>query len=386
MRFTSLDVIVGVQSVVITSKPEHTKPQYITKMVVNVNNWHWTDKNCLPWAKEYFQKALTNLEVSDDRITFKITGLKDISGDCEVNQRKGKLMSLFDMQMVLDFEASIGSKENVYNGSISIPEIAFDSEIDSYKYDISILKESSTNDSYDLKKFFKDQAKEKISAVFFKFNDDLLAENAKDIQLDSEKVTSTYTLQNAKLTSNSNIKQTTPTTKSEPVVKTLESKNHNVSKKVHTQNTTSVNFETTFTANAENIFKAYLSIPMIEAWSRRSFQPLSINPTGADKVLGKGDTFNLFSGNIMCEIQEIEDSDEKKENYGVVMKWRLKDWVEGQWSRLGLKIMESKKFGETKMVVDWDGVPIGQEERVKQQFQEVYVRSVKIIFGFGIVL
>ena len=354
-------------------------------MVVNVNNWHWTDKNCLPWAKEYFQKALTNLEVSDDRITFKITGLKDISGDCEVNQRKGKLMSLFDMQMVLDFEASIGSKDNTYTGSISIPEIAFDSEIDSYRYDISILKESSTNDSYDLKKFFKEQAKEQISAVFFKFNDDLLAENAKDIQLDSEKVTSTYTLQNAKLTSNSASKQPSPVIKAEPV-KTLESKNHTISKTVHSQNTTSVNFETTFTAYAENIFKAYLSIPMIEAWSRRSFQPLAITPTGPDKVLSKGDTFNLFSGNIMCEVQEVEDGDEKKENYAVVMKWRLRDWVEGQWSSLKLKIMESKKFGETKMVVDWDGVPIGQEDRVKQQFQEVYVRSVKIIFGFGIVL
>lgn len=361
-------------------------------MVVNVNNWHWTDKNCLPWAKEYFQKALTGLKVSDDRITFEITGLKDISGDCEVNQRKGKLMSLFDMQMVLEFEALIGSESNAYNGSISIPEIAFDSEIDSYKYDISILKESSTNDSFDLKKFFKEQVKEKISSVFFKFNEDLLAENAKDIQLESDKVTSTYTLQNAKLTSSSNISNEAGiSVKEEKSVKpeslkSVDKSKNTVSSKVHNQNTTSVSFETIFTAHAENIYKAYLSIPMIDAWSRRSFQPISVNPQGSDKILSKGDKFSLFSNNILCEIKKLNDTDPQKENYSIAMDWRLKDWVEGQNSQLELEIMESKKFGETKMVVNWKGVPIGQEERVKQQFEEVYVRSVKIIFGFGIVL
>lgn len=358
-------------------------------MVVNVNNWHWTDKNCLPWAKEYFSKALTGLEVSNDRMKFKITGLKDISGDCEVNQRKGKLMSLFDMQMIINFEAFIESKDNLYTGSISIPEIAFDSEIDDYRYDISILKENSTNDSFDLKKFFKEHVKEKISSVFFNFNDDLLAENAKDIQLESDKVTSTYTLQNSKLTSSSTnvneklkLQEAEPTNKMEPT-KTVSSK---TSTKIHTQNTSSVSIETTFTANAENIYKAYVSIPMIDAWSRRSFQPISVDPQGSDKILSKGDKFSLFSNNILCEIKDVKNTDPQKEHYTIVMDWRLQDWVEGQHSQLELDIVESKKFGETKMTVNWKGVPIGQEERVKQQFQEIYIRSVKIIFGFGIVL
>lgn len=76
---------------------------------------HWLS---IPFTKYIYRPGL---KVSDDRITFEITGLKDISGDCEVNQRKGKLMSLFDMQMVLEFEALIGSESNAYNGSISIP-------------------------------------------------------------------------------------------------------------------------------------------------------------------------------------------------------------------------------------------------------------------------
>ncbi|CAI8504292.1 unnamed protein product [Hanseniaspora opuntiae] len=357
-------------------------------MVVNVNNWHWTDKNCLPWAKEYFSKALTGLEVTSDRINFKVTGIKDISGDCEVNQRKGKLMSLFDMQMILNFEASVESKDNVYTGSISIPEIAFDSEIDDYRYDISILKENSTNDSFDIKKFFKEQVKEKISSVFFKFNDDLLAENAKDIQLESDKVTSTYTLQNSKLTSSSTKINETPKPKETEPTKVEPTKivGTKTSTKIHSQNTSSVSIEATFTANAENIYKTYLSIPMIDAWSRRSFQPIAVNPQGSDRILSKGDKFSLFSNNILCEIRDLKNTDPQKENYTIVMDWRLKDWVEGQYSKLELQIVESKKFGETKMTVNWKGVPIGQEERVKQQFQEVYIRSVKIIFGFGIVL
>ena len=40
----------------------------------------------------------------------------------------------------------------------------------------------------------------------------------------------------------------------------------------------------------------------------------------------------------------------------------------------------------TVMRVDWEGVPVGQEEVTKRNWNEYYVRSIKVTFGFGTVL
>ncbi|RKP20310.1 activator of Hsp90 ATPase [Rozella allomycis CSF55] len=70
----------------------------------NVNNWHWLEKNCFPWAKEYFQNAFqTKLDVNGTQVSL---SLKEVSGDVDVNQRKGKIITLYDLKFVLNCEIS----------------------------------------------------------------------------------------------------------------------------------------------------------------------------------------------------------------------------------------------------------------------------------------
>lgn len=346
-------------------------------MVINVNNWHWTDKNCLPWAKDYFQKVLTGKEFhsSSNDIQFTITSISQLEGDCEVNQRKGKLMSLFDMNMTLEFTTKC--KENSYNGTIKIPEIAFDSEAESYQYDISILKERS-DDSFLIRSFFKSDVKNQLSSIFYKFNDDLLAENAKDIQLDAEKVTSTYTAQNAqktKATTSSVAKNTKNELSS--TVKAAPTSTVTASSK---ENTSTIKFQETFTTKAVQLYQTYLSPQFIQAWSRGTFHPLT--PL-ASSLLSEGESYGLFNDNIITSINHLKEGEKECQ---IIMSWRLNDWIEGQVSQLCLKFHESSEFGETTMEVVWSGVPLGQEDRVRDRFKEIYVRGVKIIFGFGMIL
>lgn len=49
-----------------------------------------------------------------------------------------------------------------------------------------------------------------------------------------------------------------------------------------------------------------------------------------------------------------------------------------------MKLIQSS--GETKVVVKFGGIPIGEEERVRDNFEDMYIRSIKITFGFGAVL
>ncbi|OBA27230.1 hypothetical protein HANVADRAFT_52521 [Hanseniaspora valbyensis NRRL Y-1626] len=364
-------------------------------MVINVNNWHWTDKNCLPWAKEYFQRVLENkiFKASSSDITLTITKMSQLEGDCEVNQRKGKLMSLFDMQMVLDFDVESEKDSFAYSGTIKIPEIAFDSEVESYQYELTILKEKS-DDSFKIREFFKNEIKKELSAIFYKFNDDLLEENAKDIQLDAEKVTSTYTAENAQKaklhiyqslskkesTETSKNEQSSATTPSKPVKVTTETTTTTATTSSK-QNTTTIKFQETFTTRASQLFEIYISPQFINAWSRGTFHPIKISSSGLLKV---GDEYGLFNDNITTTIKELNKKGDAE--CEIVMGWRLSDWAAKQESELCLKFHESSEFGETTMEVIWGGVPLGQEDRVRDRFREVYVRGVKIMFGFGMVL
>ncbi|XBW36395.1 hypothetical protein QEN19_001975 [Hanseniaspora menglaensis] len=344
-------------------------------MVVNVNNWHWTDKNCLPWAKKYFERVLKEkIFKSVNDIEFKITNISQLEGDCEVNQRKGKLMSLFDMQMVLDFD--VLCKENKYQGTIKIPEIAFDSEVEDYQYDITILKEKS-DDSFLIREFFKQDIKEELSLIFYKFNDDLLAENAKDIQLDAEKVTSTYTSQNAQKTKAAKVFSENLNKKE---IKKADSAAISAQATGFKQNTTTLKFQETFTTKANQLYQTYLSPQFIQAWSRGTFHPLT---SLSSSLLSNGEKYGLFNDNIITTIISLKEGEKQSE---IIMSWRLNDWVKDQESQLHLKFHESSEFGETTMEVIWSGVPLGQEDRVKERFREIYVRGVKIIFGFGMVL
>lgn len=117
-------------------------------VVHNPNNWHWVDKNCFDWAKQYFNENLINLKFTDNfkdkEISVITKSIKELTGDVEVCQRKGKIISLFDLKLSINFESFInnsnsGNDIESFKGLINIPEIAYDTEIDEFQFDIQFL-------------------------------------------------------------------------------------------------------------------------------------------------------------------------------------------------------------------------------------------------------
>lgn len=67
----------------------------------------------------------------------------------------------------------------------------------------------------------------------------------------------------------------------------------------------------------------------------------------------------------------------------IVQKWRLAQWPAEHYSTLRIKFEQNDVDSVTVMRVDWDGVPVGQEEPTKRNWGEYYVKSIKTTFGFG---
>lgn len=70
----------------------------------NPNNWHWVNKDASAWARDYLDKTLTTISAEENGVTAKIEKILNMDGDVDVSQRKGKVITLFDVQLQLEYE------------------------------------------------------------------------------------------------------------------------------------------------------------------------------------------------------------------------------------------------------------------------------------------
>jgi activator of HSP90 ATPase len=69
----------------------------------NPNNWHWVNKDVSLWAKEFLEKELTGLAAEQGGVTATVDKVLSMDGDVDVSQRKGKVITLFDVKLKLEY-------------------------------------------------------------------------------------------------------------------------------------------------------------------------------------------------------------------------------------------------------------------------------------------
>jgi hypothetical protein len=69
----------------------------------NPNNWHWVNKDASPWARQWFDDNLAKIEAKEGDVTAKISKVISMDGDVDVAQRKGKVITIFDVKLTLEF-------------------------------------------------------------------------------------------------------------------------------------------------------------------------------------------------------------------------------------------------------------------------------------------
>lgn len=63
-------------------------------MAASTANWHWKNKNVTRWAREWFERELVTISVTDDKgQVASISDVTDVVGDVELGQRKSKYVS-----------------------------------------------------------------------------------------------------------------------------------------------------------------------------------------------------------------------------------------------------------------------------------------------------
>jgi activator of HSP90 ATPase len=81
-------------------------------MLHNPNNWHWVNKDASAWAKEYLEESLTQVSAEEGGVSAKVQKVLSMDGDVDVSQRKGKVITLFDVRLQLEYTGGLHHSVN----------------------------------------------------------------------------------------------------------------------------------------------------------------------------------------------------------------------------------------------------------------------------------
>ncbi|EPZ35423.1 Activator of Hsp90 ATPase domain-containing protein [Rozella allomycis CSF55] len=307
----------------------------------NVNNWHWLEKNCFPWAKEYFQNAFqTKLDVNGTQVSL---SLKEVSGDVDVNQRKGKIITLYDLKFVLNCEISDVKTQ------IEVPEF---NSIDETYENCQIVIETSVKSEHS--KVIEDA----IRKILLKFTQELITTHVNDLVIPSGRMV----LPDVKAAENQKfIDKKTMISEEDDKCNTMKSEENDKSNVA----VSNIDLETEFQCPAADLFDCFTNAQRIAAWTR----------SPAEFTLKNESAFKLFNGNIMGKLLSFEH------NKSITLQWRLKTWPVNHFSVATLNILPGSD--STVLKLHQKNVPRSELETTKKNWQSYYFDSIKRTFGYG---
>ena len=83
---------------------ESSKLLYSTMVLHNPGNWHWVSVGAAPWAREYLDDILPGISAEEGAVSAKVSKVVSMDGDVDVSQRKGKVITIFDVKLQLEYE------------------------------------------------------------------------------------------------------------------------------------------------------------------------------------------------------------------------------------------------------------------------------------------
>lgn len=317
----------------------------------NVNNWHWTEKNASPWSQERIKELFKDLPVKSDEADINITEVEKLEGEASANNRKGKLIFFYEWDIVLNWSGKLnnGSDKN-YSGKIKIPNLSEENDVS--ELDIQISIKDDDDEGSKLKQIMfksgrelvREQLAKYISGLKEEFSKGMILPKKGEIKPDGIKV----------LASGFNKKVSM-----EPVVNSTEPK---IGLKL---DTTTIKQTHKFQCTAQEFYDALTRIEMVTAFTRGH---VKLDPI-------KGGKFELFGGNIIGRFDELVPA--KK----IVKQWRYKQWPAGHYSTVTILI--DQKNDHTEVTLEQTGVPSGEADVTKDNWQRYYWDAMKQAFGFG---
>ncbi|KAI0672691.1 activator of Hsp90 ATPase [Trametes maxima] len=327
-------------------------------------NWHWKNKTVTPWAKQWFERELSEVRVTGEGTeAVAVERVVEVDGDVELGQRKSKLITIYDCRVVLNWTGT-ASDGTAVSGKLTIPEVSHEITLDGtsdyvYEWSLSTDRSPAVDALFQLAKKHLPPA---LEAKFSSFPAAIVDTHGKDLTVSTDPSRQGTPAPTASAAKSTTVQNDAALKKKAEGAGAAKSGGQAV-------NTTSLTVEAQFMAPADDLFSLLTDEKRIPQWTRA---PATSKPE-------QGAEYSLFGGGVKGKFVSVSPPKE------FVQTWALASptWPEGHSATLTTTLDQGSD--STKVTWSLNGVPLGSEEEITRNLQGYYVHGLKSI-GLGTVL
>lgn len=325
----------------------------------NVGNWHWTEKSLFPWAKQQIEKTFTDYPIfEDDSVKVWFSHVDSIKGEIFVNNRKGKTLYIWDVNLYLRWKAIVKGEEGPTHeagGRVECTDINVTDDDFETKYTIETGDDAKGRE---LLAIVKSKAVDIVKQEWKAMTKLMAEEHANACKVG---------------VSQSNGVATTSPQSTPPVASTTPT--HSNAAPSTTKSTMSSNGELGM-RDISQVVKFYTS-------SSQMFETL-VDPNRVSAFTGspaqisadKGSAFKMFGGSVHGTI--LDTIPGKR----IAQQWRFASWPADHYSQVTIEI-EDKGGSKCFVKLTQTGVPEADYERTRSGWEEHFWRRIKGVFGWS---
>lgn len=321
----------------------------------NADNWHWTEKNATAWSRKTITDLVMDLAVEDSNGKARICEVDSITGDVIANQRKGKLIFFYEVNMKLKWKGET-SDGTVVNGSLSCDNLSEENDADDLEFSVKMDSEE-TSERRKVKELVRKKCTELVRGQLGKWMKLLKEEYSTDLIKPARDVSGDQ--QKAKTTPAKVAATTSNSAGADKAASSVKSSDSAAKKYV------TISASDEFKCRAVDLWMAIVNEDRVRAYTQSDCK---IDP----KVGGE---FSMFSGNVTGVFQELEHPKTIKQ------AWRFKHWPAGHFSDVTLTISELDD--KCKLELVQTNVPESDRESTQNGWRTHQWQRMKAILGFG---
>lgn len=134
---------------------------------VNVNNWHWTEKNADGWSKSKFKEIFSDFKILHDLFKVRITEVEKMDGEANANNRKGKLIFFYEWELTLKWKGKIKGADEYVTGKMVVPNLSEENDLNEIEVNISVNEK--TPEAQTMKELLYAHSRDKIREQLGKY-------------------------------------------------------------------------------------------------------------------------------------------------------------------------------------------------------------------------
>lgn len=313
-----------------------------------------TEKNATSWSKSTLEQLLTGVHFEQPGVgKVTISKMSQCEGEATANNRKAKLIFLFEWRIVLDWTGQAADGTSM-SGTIDIANLSDENTPD--EIDITVSVKSSGVAADRLRDLAHTKGVAEVRKQLGVYMDRLRSEFARDLILPVDRQKSSNpSAPPAAASAVDPGRRGNSQASSAPGVPREGGVKLGPPIELHTE----------FLASAEDVYGTLVDARRVSAWTQSE----------AKADAKPGGEFALFGGQVSGRFVELQPYRR------IVQDWRSSNWPPGHYSRVTLQLAQQET--STTLKLTQTAVPLEDYERIHAGWEQNYWQQIKRVFGYG---